>query len=92
VTFCKEALTARLVCLVTEENLSVVDVLLCELADPLPRVLGVQQLTVRGGPAGGAGDALTGGSLRICAYVVIQPPLLVFYVPDVYLMHFTYRI
>ena len=62
----KEALTGCLVCLVSEENLPVVDVLLGELADPLPRVLGVQQLAVGGGPAGAAGDALTGCSLRLC--------------------------
>ncbi len=49
----------------SEENLPVVNVLLGELADPLSRVLGVQQLAVRGGPAGGAGDALTGDSLRL---------------------------
>ncbi len=49
----------------SEENLPVVDVLLGELADPLPRVLGVQQLAVGGGPAEGAGGALTGDSLRL---------------------------
>jgi hypothetical protein len=61
----KEALTGCLVCLVSEENLPVVDVLLCELADPLPRVLGVKQLAVGGGPAGAVGDALTGDSLSL---------------------------
>ncbi len=59
----KEALIGCLVCLVSEENLPVVDVLLGELADPLPRILGIQKLAVGGGPAGGAGDALTGDSL-----------------------------
>ncbi len=82
----KEAVTGCLVCLVSEENLPIIDVLLCELADPLPRVLGVQQLAVGGGPEGGAGDALTGDSLRLFSYSAASSRIIL-YVQKVYLMH-----